>query len=56
MLGDAATGAVLYQGKLTLYKHVTDAIAVFESLPPEEAIPKEALADLQSEDDDEDLI
>ncbi len=37
-------GAILYRAKLTLYRHLSDAMMVFDSLPPEEALPTQALA------------
>jgi ABC-type polysaccharide/polyol phosphate transport system ATPase subunit len=51
-----SVGAVLYQRKITLYERLTDAIAVFDSLPPEEAIPKEALVDPDSQEEEEDFL
>jgi len=43
ILGPEANGAILYHGNLTIYRQVEDALAVFESLEPEEPIPREAL-------------
>jgi hypothetical protein len=37
------SGAILYRGELTLYRHLSDAMMVFDSLPPEEAVPTQAL-------------
>lgn len=42
-LGAGATVGVLFRGKLTLYEHCEDAIAVFDSLPPEPAVGSEEL-------------
>lgn len=36
-------GALVHQGQLTLYRKLSDAITVFESLPPEEQPPEEQL-------------
>lgn len=38
-LDSSTVGAILHRGKLTLYEHMWDALAVFDTLPPEEAIP-----------------
>lgn len=42
-LGEGATVGVLFRSKLTLYEHWEDAIAVFDSLPPEPAVGGEEL-------------
>lgn len=44
ILDKSMAGAILYRAQLTLYEHLSDAMAVFDSLPPEEAIPNQALA------------
>lgn len=36
-------GALVHQGQLTLYRKLSDAITVFESLPPEQHQPEEQL-------------
>ena len=52
-LGPNATAAILYRGSFTVYQHLEDALAIFERLEPEEAIPKEALeGENYAEDDD----
>ncbi len=45
MFDDSTAGAVLYRGRLTLYRHLSDAMAVFDALPPEEAIPNQVLSE-----------
>lgn len=44
-----STGAILYKGKFTLFKYPEDAIAVYDSLEPEDDIPKEFLKDEEKE-------
>jgi capsular polysaccharide transport system ATP-binding protein len=39
--GDEMMGALVHQRRLTVYKNLSDAIAVFESLPPEESVEEE---------------
>ena len=41
--GDEMMGALVHQRRLTLYKRLSDAIAVFESLPAEETADEEEL-------------
>ena len=41
--GNDMLGALVHQGQLTLYRRLSDAITVFESLPPEDAHPEELL-------------
>lgn len=50
-LGPDAKAAILYRGNFTLYQRLDDALAVFERLEPESAIPNEALEDENYEDD-----
>ncbi|NQW54780.1 MAG: hypothetical protein HQ465_26445 [Rhodospirillales bacterium] len=45
-----SAGAILYKGKFTLFKHPEDAIAVYESLEPEQDVS----TDLAREDDEPD--
>ncbi|MCW5737417.1 MAG: hypothetical protein KIS73_25050 [Enhydrobacter sp.] len=50
-------GAVVHNGKFTLYRRLGDAIAVFESLPPEETYElTESPAEDQESFDDEDML
>jgi len=51
ILGPDVNGAILYRGDFTVYRQVEDALAVFEGLEPEEAIPQEAM---EGEHEDED--
>ena len=48
-LGSDASAAILYHGNFTLYRRLDDALAVFERLQPEPALPSEA----QGDDDEE---
>jgi capsular polysaccharide transport system ATP-binding protein len=41
--GDEMMGALVHQRRLTVYRKLSDAIAVFESLPPEESVAEEEL-------------
>ncbi len=41
--GDEMMGALVHQRRLTIYRKLSDAIAVFESLPPEESVAEEEL-------------
>lgn len=51
-LSDFATGAILYRGRLTLYKRLEDATMVYDSLPPEEDAPKPYTEGPEPEDED----
>ncbi|MFN4016068.1 MAG: hypothetical protein ACK4JB_12090 [Reyranella sp.] len=55
ILGPEANGAILYQGSLTVYRYVEDALAVFEGLEPEETIPRESMEE-EHEGEEYDLI
>ena len=55
-LGGNSKGAILYKGKFTLYDQLTDAIAVFDSLQPEEDIPNQALIEQEEEPEEEDVV
>lgn len=55
-LDKSMTGAILYRAKLTLYEHLSDAMAVFDSLPPEEAIPNQALASEPTQPEEEEFL
>lgn len=56
--GEGATGGVLFHRKLTLYKRLEDAIAVFDNLPPDETGPAAHQASVQQEvpQEEEDII
>lgn len=51
-LGPDASAAILYRGNFTLYRRLDDALAVFERLEPEPALPDEAQ---EGEDYEEDI-
>ncbi len=57
-LGEDFMGGVLFRSKLTLYKRLADAIAVFDSLPLEEtaSIPRETLMEEEPAQDQEDVF
>ena len=50
------SGAILYRGKLTLYRYLSDAMVVFDSLPPEEALPTQALASEPTQAEEEEYL
>lgn len=50
------SGAILYRGKLTLYQHLSDAMMVFDSLPPEEALPTQVLASEPTQPEEEEYL
>ncbi|WP_422012296.1 hypothetical protein [Reyranella sp.] len=47
-----SSGAILYKGKFTLFKYPEDAIAVYDSLEPEDDIPTELLKEDREEAED----
>jgi len=52
-LDKSMSGAILYRSRLTLFDNIVDAMTVFDSLPPEEAIPtQDALPEAAPEDEE----
>ena len=56
ILDKSMTGAILHRAKFTLYERLSDAMAVFDTLPPEEAIPNPALASESTQSEQEDYL
>ena len=52
-LDRSMSGAILYRSRLTLFDHISDAMAVFDSLPPEEAIPTQDILPEAALEDEE---
>ena len=57
-VGEGAMGGVLFRSKFTLYKRLEDAIAVFDSLPPEEAapVPFQTLVEQEPAQEEDDIV
>lgn len=49
-------GALVYRGNLTLYRKLSDAIAVFESLPPEEVIEDDPTQEREPDNEEADSL
>lgn len=55
-LDRSTVGAILYRGKLSVYEHLLDAMAVFDTLQPEEAISSAVPLSDAAEPEQEDFI
>ena len=53
-VGGEMMGAIVYQGTLTLYRQLSDAIAVFESLPPESGVDESSVYERAAGDEEAD--